>query len=476
MDIGHVEELLRADENDRLEFKRSTGQLRSAMHALCGFLNGEGGRVLIGVTPDRRVVGQQVSDSTLQTIASEIRRFEPPAPILLERVRVEEPGLEVLVLVVDPSDESRPYIYDGRAYQRIGSTVSIMPQAKYERLLLERAHGRRRWENAEAEGYHVEDMDEEEVLRTMRVGVERRRIPESAERDPRGFLSRLKLLSDGAPLNAAVVLFGKRFMPEFPQCELRMARFRGDDKSAFLDERQARGHLFGLLDEAILFLERHLPVTGSVEPGSLERTETMAFPPDALREALVNAFCHRDYSIPGGSVRLAIYDDMLEIWSDGGLPPGITVDDLGRDHPSVLRNPIIADVLYRRGLVERWGRGTQRIIELCLEGGHPHPEFVERSGSVGVRFLSRGYTAPLRIAYDLSDRQREILDIVSSIDEIPFRRIRERMSDPPADRTVRGDLSFLKGVGLIDSKGFGRGAVWFLVKKEAGNKAERGGE
>lgn len=476
MDLGQVEELVGTDETDRLELKKSTGQLKSAMHALCGFLNGDGGWVIIGVTPDRRTVGQQVSDSTLQTIAAELRKFEPPAPIILERISTRKPNHEVLVFKADPAGESRPYIYDGRAYQRIGPTDSVMPQAKYERLLLERAHGRRRWENAEAEGYNIEDLDEEEILKTMRVGVEQRRVPESVERDPRGFLSRLKLLSDGVPLNAAVVLFGRRFMPDFPQCELRMARFRGTDKSEFLDDRQTRGHLFGLLDEAILFLERHLPVKGIIEPGSLERIETLAFPPDALREALVNALCHREYSLSGGSVRLAIYDDRLEIWSDGGLPPGLTVDDLSRDHPSLLRNPIIADVLYRRGLVERWGRGTQKIIELCLEEGHPRPEFIERAGSVGVRFLSRGYVPPLRIAYDLTDRQREILDIVSSTDEIPFRQIRERLSDPPADRTIRDDLAFLKGMGLIDSRGFGRGAVWYLVRKEAENKAERGGE
>lgn len=157
-----------------------------------------------------------------------------------------------------------------------------MIASKYECLLLERAHGRRRWENAVADGYTIEDLDEEEVLRTMRVGVEHRRIPESAERDPGGFLSRLKLLSDGVPLNAAVVLFRRRFMPAFPQCELRMARFKGRDKSEFLDDRQIRGHLFDLLDEARLFLERHLPVTGSIGPDSLERVETLAFPPDAL--------------------------------------------------------------------------------------------------------------------------------------------------------------------------------------------------
>lgn len=172
---------------------------------------------------------------------------------------------------------------------------------------------------------------------------------------------------------------------------------------------------------------------------------------------------------------MAIYDDRLEIWSDGGLPPSLTVDDLSRDHPSLLRNPIIADVMYRRGLVERWGRGTQKIIDLCLEEGHPRPEFIEQAGAVGVRFLSSGYVPPLRIAYDLTERQREILGMISSTDEIPFRLIRDGLLDPPADRTIRDDLAFLKGVGLIGSKGFGRGAVWYLVKKEAGNKAERGG-
>ena len=129
--------------------------------------------------------------------------------------------------------------------------------------------------------------------------------------------------------------------------------------------------------------------------------------------------------------------------------------------------------------MERWGRGTQKIIELCLEEGHPRPEFIERAGAVGVRFPSSGYIAPHRIAYDLSDRQREILDIISSTDDVPFREIRDRLSDPPADRTVRDDLAFLKGVGLICSKGFGRGAVWYLGRKrreirrnEAENKAE----
>jgi ATP-dependent DNA helicase RecG len=166
-------------------------------------------------------------------------------------------------------------------------------------------------------------------------------------------------------------------------------------------------------------------------------------------------------------VRVAIFDDRMEIRSDGRLPAGLTVADLSVDHPSRLRNPIIADVLYRRGLVERWGRGTQRIIELCIEAGHPSPEFVEQAGAIGVRFLPSGYVAPHRVTHALSSRQREILSILSDAKAIPFHVLRERMKRPPADRTIRDDLSFLKKAGLVESRGFGRGSVWLLKQNKA---------
>src|SRR5262249_43853057 len=151
------------------------------------------------------------------------------------------------------------------------------------------------------------------------------------------------------------------------------------------------GHGFLLLDEAQLFLRRHLPVAGRIQPGLFERADEPFFPIEALREALVNAFCHRDYSNPGGGVSLAVFDDCLEIWSDGHLPFGITVEDLKSEHRSRPRNPLIAEAFFRRGLVERWGRGTQKIVELCTLAGHPEPEFLEQTAAVGVRFLASGY-------------------------------------------------------------------------------------
>jgi ATP-dependent DNA helicase RecG len=238
------------------------------------------------------------------------------------------------------------------------------------------------------------------------------------------------------------------------------------DKTEFLDNRQVYGHGFELLDEAMLFLQRHLPVAGKIQPGVLERIDIPLFPLDALREALVNALCHRDYSRTGGAVSIAVYDDRLEIWSDGTLPFGLTVEDLKRDHQSHPRNPIIAEAFFRRGLVERWGRGTQRIVELCVGAGHPEPEFMEQAGAVGVRFIPSGYIAPHRIGHNLTERQREILQVLAPARRMALREVRDRMADPPADRTLGDDLSHLKKLGLVGSSGHGRGAVWFLVRQD----------
>ncbi|MBW2128598.1 MAG: putative DNA binding domain-containing protein, partial [Deltaproteobacteria bacterium] len=452
-------------ESDTLELKKSTAQLRRAAESLCGMLNGSGGMVIIGVTPQGRILGQQISDKTLRDVADALSKFEPPATIIQTRVPLGN-GKEIIVLEAIPNPELRPYVFDGRPYQRVGSTTSILPQETYQRLLTERTHSRTRWEKQPAEGYGIPDLDREEILRTVRLGITSGRIPESTGGDIADILTRFELFRNGRLNNAAVVLFGTRFMPDFPQCQLRMARFHGVDKSEFLDQRQLEGNAFALLEEAMLFLRRHLPVAGRVMPGLFEREDEPLFPLEALREALVNAFCHRDYTIAGGSVSLAIYDDRLEIWSDGTLPFGLKPEDLKGEHSSRPRNPLIANVFYLRGIIERWGRGTQKIVELCVKAGHPEPEFGEQAGSVWVRFLPSGYIAPHRVAHDLTDRQRELLHILSKKPSLPLREIRAVVGNPPSDRRLREELLHLKKLGLVSSSGHGRGAAWSLVRNK----------
>jgi ATP-dependent DNA helicase RecG len=278
-------------------------------------------------------------------------------------------------------------------------------------------------------------------------------------------LRKFHLLVDNVPTQAAMVAFANDPLPDFPQCALRLARFRGVTKDEFIDQNQLTGHAFLLLREAMLFLRRHLPVSGRFEPGVLERIDEPLFPPEALREALVNALIHRDYAIYGGAIHVAIYDDRVEVISAGRLPFDLTPADLTRDHESRPRNPHLADLFYRRGLIERWGRGTQKIVALCVAAGHPAPQFEERAGSVVVRFLVKGYVPPLRIGHDLTERQRRILHALRDGMPHPLKEIRAALDPPPPVQTVRDDLNLLRTLGLVANSGRGAGARWQLVSR-----------
>ncbi|MBA3315277.1 MAG: putative DNA binding domain-containing protein [Planctomycetaceae bacterium] len=463
--------LVAEGESDRLEFKKTTGDLKGGMETLCGFLNGEGGKVLFGVTSSGQARGQDVSDKTLQEVAQDLMRFEPPAPISQLRVPIAE-GKEVIVLETIAGPEA-PYTYRNRPYRRIGTTTSPMPQQEYARRLLERGHSQSRWENRVAEGYALRDLDLDEVRRMVSEAGDAGRL-DAPVTGPREALQKLHLLDNGRPLQAAIVAFAKEVQPSYPQCGLRMARFRGTTKTEFLDQRQLTGNAFRLLDESLLFLRRHLPVRGRFEPGLMQRQDEPLFPPLALREALVNALCHRDYSIAGGAISIAIYDDRLEISSTGTLPFGVTVDDLKRAHESRPRNPLLAEVFHRRGLIERWGRGTQKIVELCIAAGHPEPEFEERGGDVVVRFIPSGYSPPHRVSHDLTERQRRILHVLSDGMKWRSHDVANQFPSPPPASSLRDDLMMLRSLGLVESGGRGPGARWWL--KQPDSEPERAEE
>ncbi len=462
-DLRCLENIIQKGESEVLERKKSTASLSHAGETLCGFLNGKGGEVYIGISEEGRIVGQEMTDNTLREIAEMLKKFEPPAAIELTRIEIQG-DREVIVLTAISRQCDVPYAFNGRAYQRIGSTTSRMPQQTYQRLLFERDHHQHRWETEVAVGYTLNDLDVEEIWRTIRLGIEVGRLPEHQEKDVLLVLDRLDLRKNDQLLNAAVVLFGKRFIPEFMQCQLRLARFKGIDKTEFLDQNQLFGNAFDLLNEAMLFLRRHLPVAGKILPGVLERSDEPLFPLEALRDALVNALCHRAYESFGGAVSVAIYDDRLEIWNDGSLPIGLTPADLKKDHTSRQRNPLIAAIFYNRGLIEKWGRGTQKIVNLCVKAGHPEPVFFEQAASFVVRFLPSGYIAPHRISHDLTNRQREILQALSTAGlGITFAELKYQITTPPADSTMRDDFQHLKRLGLIDVSGHGRGAKWYLI-------------
>jgi ATP-dependent DNA helicase RecG len=455
--LQDLRRLVRQGEGPTLEFKRSTGELREAMEALCGMLNAEGGCVLIGVGPKGTLNGQQVSDNTVHEITQALDRFEPSAKVTIGRTRVQA-GREVVTLSVEANQEAAPFTYDGRAFVRVGNTTRRMKQARYEELLLERAHARRRWENLPAVGVQLDDLDREEIMRTREAAIRNRRISAETAADAGDVLDRLGLRRGGVLTQAAQVLYGTRFMPDYPQCLLKLGRFRGTKITGdILDNRQEYTHAFGTVREAMAFLDRTLPLSARFTEGAIEREDRLAVPPDALREILLNAVMHRDYSMHSGDMAVAVFDDRVEIRSTGRFPAGITAEMLSGPHLSKRRNPLIADAFHRTGAVEVWGRGTNRVIDECKRHGLPPPTFEERGGTVVVTFKAPigpagAAEAPSRrqVGTKLALSGHQVTVLAAAVDAQPVAALIERCGRTDRTKFRNQVLRPLLEAGLLE--------------------------
>lgn len=384
MDIEDVRRLVAGNEGSNIEFKETTGQLERGMETLCAFLNGEGGTVLFGVTDKGKIVGQEVTDSTKRAIAEAINRLEPTTAVKVFYVPVNEDEKCVVALHVKDMRYDRPFCYKSRPYMRCESVTLAMPQSTYTELIFQRegmAHG---WESYIDEKLDLSDLDEEEILKTVRLGIDCGRLPESTDRNIPNILEKLGVSENGKLKHAAAILFANGKLADYPQCLLRMARFRGKDKAVFIDNQRVFGNIFKLLDAAMAFVFKHLSLSATTE--RLEREEHLEIPYRAIREAVVNCLCHRSYRELGGSASIAIYDDRVEICNPGSLPQGWDIEKLENSHESMPQNPKIADVLYVRKVLESWGRGVDLMRSECSNVNISVPIYKIGGGSVSIVF------------------------------------------------------------------------------------------
>lgn len=312
--LDDIKNLIKSDtETDTIEFKRTTGQLERGMETLCAFLNGEGGTVLFGITDEGKIIGQDIAGKTKETIGEAVSRLEPSANVRIFYVPMPNSEKKVIALQVESSME-RPFCYKGRPYMRIENVTTLMPQEKYNHLLMQRG-GKYRWEAITNPDLKISDLDEHAILGAVRGGIRCGRLPEATIReDLPTILEKFNLLHDGKLNNASAVLFGRDFY-HYPQCLLRLARFKGTTKDEFIDNQRITGNIYILLDAAMAFFFKHLSLSGKIK--GLYREEELEIPYKALRECCTNALCHRLYHRPGSSVGIAIYDDRVEIENSG---------------------------------------------------------------------------------------------------------------------------------------------------------------
>ena len=231
----YIQDWVDSGESETLELKRSTGRRREAAQSVCAMLNHRGGRVIIGVEPDGTIIGQQIGEQTIERLCQELEDIDPPA---LPSVNVDREsignGRELLIVSVS-AGQNKPYTYQGKTYRRVGNTNHTLSRDEYNQLLLERLHGEYRWENEPALGWTIDDLDHTEIIRSATEAILRGRVPEAnlGSNDPQELLRRLGLIRDGCLLRAGVVLFRRQgvLASDYPQCLLRVAKFRGMNRT-----------------------------------------------------------------------------------------------------------------------------------------------------------------------------------------------------------------------------------------------------
>ncbi|WP_432328177.1 ATP-binding protein [Mucilaginibacter sp. P25] len=293
-----------------------------------------------------------------------------------------------------------PISYQGIFHYRSGSTKQELKGIALQNWLLEK--NGKRWEDIPVPGSTLNDLEETSIRSFVGRAVQKGRIPSGAENDPpEVLLENLNLKPGGELSNAAVLLFGKKPSRINATCSFKIGRF-GKSSDDLLFQDVIETNLFDMPEKVMEVLKSKYLVRPVGYEG-IERTEYLEYPEDALRESVLNAIIHKDYS--GTFTFLRVYDDRLEIWNPGTLPDGLTIEKLKGSHPSVPRNANMANVFFMAGYVETWGRGTTKMISSCLAAGLPEPLIEEDHGGFRVVFRKDKFNAKELAALGLSERQ-----------------------------------------------------------------------
>ena len=375
--------LLLEPEGKQLEFKRDLSSPLNVLKTLVAFANSAGGRLVIGVDDARQVVGVADPLAEEERICNLIA--DAIAPRLLPNVELMSVGdATVLVVEVFPSG-ARPHYLSKQGpeqgvYLRLGSSNR---QAGPDWIAeTRRAAAGLVFDEQPMPTLGMQDLDLEAMARWF--GPER--TLDTAQ------LQTLKLLRADQgrllPTRGAVLLWGRERELHFPDAWVQCGRFRGQDKVDIFDQQDIHAHLPDAVNAIELFLKKH--AYKSARFGAMQREDVWSIPLTMLREAIVNALVHTDYAQRGSPIRVAFFDDRIDIESPGFLLPGMTVQDM-QNGVSRIRNPVIARVFRELHLTEQWGSGVKRIFAEASAQGLPEPRVTEIA--TGVR-LSVFLAAP----------------------------------------------------------------------------------
>lgn len=344
---------------------------------VCGFANAQGGTIFIGKDDDGKIVGVPDAKKLLEDIPNKVRDI---LGILVDVNLHKTDQGDYLEIVVEPYPNA--ISYKGQYHYRSGSTKQELKGVALDKFLLQKRG--KHWDGVLIPHVSVSDLKQETFEFFKKQGAKSKRLDEISLNDTNEqFLENLEL-KDGKYLKrAAILLFYTKPEKFVTGAYIKIGFFENDADLIFQDE--VHGNLFEQIEKTLdLLFTKYIKAIISYENG-INRVETYEYPKDAIREALLNAIAHKDYS-GGVPIQISVYKDKIMIWNEGTLPEDWTIETLLDKHSSKPYNPDIANALFRSGYIESWGRGITKMISLCKEAGLPEPNFYYKTSGIWAVF------------------------------------------------------------------------------------------
>ncbi|MEE8168652.1 MAG: RNA-binding domain-containing protein [Candidatus Hydrothermarchaeales archaeon] len=450
----NIEEVVGQKESETLEFKKSLQLKDEIGEAISAFSNAHGGTIVVGVSDPGKILGINVGENTLEELANYVKRNTDNQ--VFPSIIVEKVGDKDIVVVEVSESSEKPVFFKGKAFKRVGKSKHRLSASEIRALAKESTKAY--WDEQVCEGAGLEDIDEEKVRWFVKEAKRQRGLKLSAELPIKEILTRLKLLRNGKLTHATLLLFSEE--PMFLQCEIKCIRFSGNEPvKPYIDFASMEGTVFDLVNGAEDFVLRNIRKAIWLVPEQIQREEKYEYPPNAIREAIVNAVVHRDYESPS-KVQVRIFDNRIEVWSPGLLPEGITVEDLKREHRSIPRNPLLFKQLFWVKYVEDVGGGTLDMISLCREWEILEPDFKHITGALVVIFRLPPFLEDLE-KLGLNKRQIKAVEYVKKSGSITSGEY-QKLNNTTRYTAAR-DLAKLVKLGIFTRVGRGKRELRYIL-------------
>lgn len=419
MDEEELKKLIEKGENEKIEFKESLNMMDEIGGSVSAFSNSFGGIILIGISDKREIKGIDIGKKTIEQLANFIKQNTDNH--VYPVISIEKVNNKDIILINIKEQDEKPVFFKGVAYKRVGKSNHKMSASEIRKLFKESS--KIYWDEKICDSAALEDIDKEKVKWFLKKAKSERNFDVDSETLLEEALEKLGLMKPQNSLNfgskkskkdflgnkkltnSSILFFGKEPQKFFIQSEVRCARFKGIEPiKPFLDMKVLGGSIYEEIDNSEKFILSNIKKEVWTEGGKIEREEKWEYPPDAIREAITNAICHRDYET-SSNVHISIFDDRIEIWNPGNLPYPLKPADLKKPHKSIPVNPLIASKLFLIKYIEKWGTGTSDIIKYCFDEGLPEPEFREEANGFLVVLWKDILTEKNLERLQLNDRQ-----------------------------------------------------------------------